>query len=146
MDVYYISQNSRAARKYSRQVIIFVGRNLVCMLFFFHSKNLEKLEGRYNYKMHEQSPCFESRGCDSGFGCRCWILIGWSQRLTNITIPYATSGTSFNSQILRFFFKKKLLIVTRYWIQILCTTFCVSLYALLTLVCHVFDFLFLFLF
>ena len=103
MDVYYISQNSRAARKYSRQVIIFVGRNLVCMLFFFHSKNLEKLEGRYNYKMHEQSPCFESRGCDSGFGWRCWILIGWSQRLTNITIPYATSGTSFNSQILRFF-------------------------------------------
>ena len=103
MDVYYISQNSRAARKYSRQVIIFVGRNLVCMLFFFHSKNLEKLEGRYNYKMHEQSPCFESRGCDSGFGWRCWKLIGWSQRLTNITIPYATSGTSFNSQILRFF-------------------------------------------
>ena len=103
MDEYYISQNSRAARKYSRQVIIFVGRNLVCMLFFFHSKNLEKLEGRYNYKIHEQSPCFESRGCDSGFGWRCWILIGWSQRLTNITIPYATSGTSFNSQILRFF-------------------------------------------
>ena len=34
-----------------------------------------------------------------------YILIGWSQRLINITIPYATSGTSFNSQILIYFFK-----------------------------------------